>query len=116
MGKTKQNCVFLSVLVIYIWLKGEKNLTLKTCAQIFSARLMTKLYAKIKGERTISLLTFFKLGRYAVIQKSGATNNSSERNKSYWVCIGWCPTVGGKCHTLKRVILYTGQPQKGTTT
>ena len=39
-------------------LKREKNLTLKTCAPDFSARLMTKLYAKIKGTHTVSLFDF----------------------------------------------------------
>ena len=60
MGRAKQYCLFLSVLVIYVFLKREKNLTLKTCAPDFSARLMTKLYAKIKGQRAISLFDFPK--------------------------------------------------------
>ena len=65
MGRTKQNCLFLSLLVIYVFLKREKNLTLKTCAQIFSVHSMTKLYAKIKDTRQQShSLTFLKLGRY----------------------------------------------------
>ena len=38
----------------------RKNLTLKTCAPDFSARSMTKLYAKIKGARAISLFDFPK--------------------------------------------------------
>ena len=38
----------------------RKNLTLKTCAPEFSARSMTKLYAKIKGARAISLFDFPK--------------------------------------------------------
>ena len=46
--------------VIYVCLKREKNLTLKTCAPDFSARSMTKLYAKIKGARAISLFDFPK--------------------------------------------------------
>ena len=60
MGRAKQYCLFLSVLVIYVCLKREKNLTLKTCAPDFSARLMTKLYTKIKGARAISLFDFPK--------------------------------------------------------
>ena len=60
MGRAKQYCLFLSVLVIYVCLKREKNLTLKTCAPDFSARSMTKLYAKIKGARAISLFDFPK--------------------------------------------------------
>ena len=60
MGRAKQYCLFLSVLVIYVCLKREKNLTLKTCAPDFSARLMTKLYIKIKGACTISLFDFPK--------------------------------------------------------
>ena len=48
------------MLVIYVCLKREKNLTLKTCAPDFSARSMTKLYAKIKGARAISLFDFPK--------------------------------------------------------
>ena len=40
--------------------KERKNLTLKTCAPDFSARSMTKLYAKIKGARAISLFDFPK--------------------------------------------------------
>ena len=57
-GRAKQYCLFLSVLVIYVCLKREKNLTLKTCAPAFPARLMTKLYAKIKGAHAISLFDF----------------------------------------------------------
>ena len=38
----------------------RKNLTHKTCAPDFSARSMTKLYAKIKGARAISLFDFPK--------------------------------------------------------
>ena len=38
----------------------RKNLTLKTCAPDFPARSMTKLYAKIKGARAISLFDFPK--------------------------------------------------------
>ena len=48
------------MLVIYVCFKREKNLTLKTCAPDFSARSMTKLYAKIKGARAISLFEFPK--------------------------------------------------------
>ena len=33
---------------------------------------------------------------------SGATSNSSEKNKSYWGHIGLCRTVGGKFRTLFR--------------
>ena len=55
MGRAKQYCLLLSVLVIYVCLKREKNLTLKTCAPDFSARSMTKLYAKIKGARNLTL-------------------------------------------------------------
>ena len=62
MGRAKQYCLFLSVLVIYVCFKREKNLTLKTCAPDFSALLMTKLYAKIKGMRAISLFDFPKAG------------------------------------------------------
>ena len=40
--------------------KERKNLTLKTCAPDFSARSMTKLYAKIKGARAITLFDFPK--------------------------------------------------------
>ena len=40
--------------------KERKNLTLKTCAPDFSARSMTKLYAKIKSARAISLFDFPK--------------------------------------------------------
>ena len=60
MGRAKQYCLFLSVLVTYVCLKREKNLTLKTCAPDFSARSMTKLYATIKGARAISLFDFPK--------------------------------------------------------
>ena len=60
MGRAKQYCLFLSVLVIYVCFKREKNLTLKTCAPDFSACLMTKLYAKIKGVGAISLFDFPK--------------------------------------------------------
>ena len=60
MGRAKQYCLFLSVFVIYVCLKREKNLTLKSCAPDFSARSMTKLYAKIKGARAISLSDFPK--------------------------------------------------------
>ena len=49
MGRAKQYCLFLSVLIIYVCLKREKNLTLKTCAPGFSARSMTKLFAKNQG-------------------------------------------------------------------
>ena len=52
MGRAKQYCLFLS--------KREKNLTLKTCAPAFPASSMTKLYAKIKGARAISLFDFPK--------------------------------------------------------
>ena len=48
------------MLVIYVCLKREKNLTLKTCAPDFSARSMSKLYAKIKGAHAISLFDFPK--------------------------------------------------------
>ena len=41
-------------------LREKKNLTLKTCAPDFSARSMTKLYAKIKGARSISVFEFPK--------------------------------------------------------
>ena len=58
MGRAKQHCLFLSVLVIYVCLKREKNLTLRTCAPEFSVRSMTKLYARIKGRRAISLFDF----------------------------------------------------------
>ena len=60
MGREKQYCLFLSVFVIYVCLKREKNLTLKTCAPDFSTRSMTKLYAKIKGALAISLFDFPK--------------------------------------------------------
>ena len=63
MGRAKQYCLiclFLSVLVNYVFLTREKNLTLKTCAPDFSARSMTKLYAKFKGVRAISLFDFPK--------------------------------------------------------
>ena len=48
------------MLVIYVCLKREKNLTLKTCAPDFSAHLMTKLYAKIKGAHAVLLFYFLK--------------------------------------------------------
>ena len=49
--------LFVSKLRLF---KERKNLTLKTCAPDFSTRSMTKLYAKIRGARTISLLDFLK--------------------------------------------------------
>ena len=56
-----QNSIaYFSLLVLYVCLKREKNLTLKTCAPDFSARSMTKLYAKIKGAHAISLFDFPK--------------------------------------------------------
>ena len=56
-----QNSIaYLSLLVIYVCLKRGKNLTLKTCAPDFSARSMTKFYAKIKGVRAVSLFDFLK--------------------------------------------------------
>ena len=64
MGRAKQYCLSLFVLVIYVCLKREKNLTLKTCAPVFSARLMTKLQANIKARAQSHSLTFQKLGRY----------------------------------------------------
>ena len=60
MGRTKQYCLSLSVLVIYVCLKGGKYLTLKTCAPDFSAHSMTKLYAKTKGAHAVSLFDFLK--------------------------------------------------------
>ena len=47
----------------------EKNLTLKTCAPDFFTRSITKLYAKIKGVRAISLFDFPKT--WQVCQKIG---------------------------------------------
>ena len=61
------------MLVIYVCLKREKNLTLKTCAPDFSARLMTKLYAKIKGARAISLFDFPKTWQVCVIKDTEDT-------------------------------------------
>ena len=58
MGRTKQ--YYLTLLVIYVCLKRGKNLSLKTCAPDFSLFTMTKLYAKIKGARAVSLLDFLK--------------------------------------------------------
>ena len=56
-----QNSIaYLSLLVIYVCLKKGKSLTLKTCAPDFSARSMTKLYAKIKGTPAVSLFDFLK--------------------------------------------------------
>ena len=56
-----QNSIaYLSLLVIYVCLRKEKNLTLKTCAPDFSACSMTKLYAKIKGACAVSLFDFLK--------------------------------------------------------
>ena len=60
MGRTKQYCLSVSVLVIYVCLKGGKNLTLKTCAPDFSVGSMTKLYAKIKVASAVSLFDFLK--------------------------------------------------------
>ena len=57
MSRAKQYCLFLSVLVIY---EREKNLTFKICAPDFSAHSKTKLCAKIKGVRAISLFDFPK--------------------------------------------------------
>ena len=88
MGRAKQYCLFLSVLVIYVCLKREKNLTLKTCAPDFSARSMTKLYAKIKGARAISLFDFPKtwqvwiyyVNKFANLQKTAFI-------KIWWVLV-----------------------------
>ena len=56
-----QNSIaYLCLLVTYICLKREKNLTLNTCAPDFSARSVTKVYAKIKGMHIISLFDFLK--------------------------------------------------------
>ena len=59
MGRTEQYYLSLSVSNLCLFKKG-KNLNLKTCAPDFSARLMTKLYAKIKGARMVSLFDFLK--------------------------------------------------------
>ena len=59
-GRTKQYCLSLSVLVIFVCLKRGKNLTLKTCSSDFSGHPMTKLCAKIKGARAVSLFDFHK--------------------------------------------------------
>ena len=77
MGRAKQYCLFLSELVIYVFLKREKNLTLKICAPDFSALLMTKLYAKIKGARAISLFDFPKTWQVCI----------SDRKKDVHVCM-----------------------------
>ena len=62
-----QNSIaYLSLLVIFVCIKRGKNLTLKTSAPDFSARSVTKLYAKIKGAQSHSL-TFLKLGRYGLV-------------------------------------------------
>ena len=58
LGRTKQYCLSLSVSNLCL-LKRGKNLTLKTTPDS-SARLMTKLYAKIKGVRAVSLFDFLK--------------------------------------------------------
>ena len=71
MGRAKQYCLFLSVLVIYVCLKKEKNLTLKTCAPDFSTRSMTKLYAKIKGAHAISLFDFPKTWQVCISHTNG---------------------------------------------
>ena len=70
MGRAKQYCLFLSVLVIFVCLKREKNLTLKTCAPDFSACSMTKLYAKIKGVRAVSLFDFPKTWQVCYTQRN----------------------------------------------
>ena len=73
-------------------LKREINLTLKTCAPDFSARFMTKLYAKIKGARTISLLDFLKTWQVCLIilqfsmprwLSSSVTKNSTKQEIDY---------------------------------
>ena len=51
--------------------KERKNLTLKTCAPDFSARSMSKLYAKIKGVRAISLFDFPKTWQVCMVVVSG---------------------------------------------
>ena len=62
----KNSIAYLSLLVIYVCLKGGKNLTLKTGAQDFCARSITKLYAKSGARAQSHSLTFLKLGRYAI--------------------------------------------------
>ena len=61
MGKTNHYCLFLSVLVIYVCLMRKKNLTLKTCAQIFFQVFDDQIiYTKIKSVRAVSLFDFLK--------------------------------------------------------
>ena len=59
MSRTKQYCLSLSVSNLCLFIRA-KNLTLKTCAPDFSARSMTKLYAKIRGPRAVSLFDFLE--------------------------------------------------------
>ena len=86
MGRAKQYCLFLSVLVIYVCFKREKNLTLKTCAPDFSARSMTKLYAKIKGARAISLFDFPKTWQVCCLDPDNVYS-------TMWILIIFTPTV-----------------------
>ena len=65
MGRAKQYCLFLSVLVIYVCLKREKNLTLQACAPDFSVCSMTNYTQKSRARTQCHSLTFLKLGRYA---------------------------------------------------
>ena len=68
--------------------KERKNLTLKTCTPDFSARSMTKLYAKIKGARAISLFDFPKTWQvWHLVTKQ--QNNIVKHNSSY--TITWSP-------------------------
>ena len=64
MGRTKQYCLFLSVLVINVFLKREKNLTLKTYAPVFFRTFDDQIICKNQGRAQSHSLTFLKLGRY----------------------------------------------------
>ena len=76
-GLDKTECLSLSVLVIYVCLKRGKNLTLKTCSPDFSALWMTKLYAKIKGVRAVSLFDFLKTWQVCRSVRSVACKNDN---------------------------------------
>ena len=68
MSRTKQYCLSLSISNLRLF-QERKNLSLKTCAPDFSAHLMTKLYAKIKDARTVSLFDFLKTWQICGVQK-----------------------------------------------
>ena len=58
-------------------LKRGKYLTLKTSAPDFSARSMTKLYAKIKGPGAVSLFDFLKTWEVCLCALALNTENAS---------------------------------------